>query len=212
MIKEPSPRRHIETFTSIRTGEPILVWCECPAEHDHRSGPGEPAGMDLHDSRSPPRWCPRRVSCGDGASGRNAAGVRGSVPVGEHGSCVSFRPAAVRPVACRVPRPRVSPNRTSSSRSPPHRSTVPRSRHSSRTRPTPSSLMVGSDTHPARSAGTLPRSTGNTPVAATPRPALTPIVRDVLKGIRRTRSVPVRRAKPMTLKALQTTAAEDRRC
>ncbi|WP_159573887.1 tyrosine-type recombinase/integrase [Curtobacterium sp. 18060] len=36
-------------------------------------------------------------------------------------------------------------------------------------------------------------------------PGSTPIVRDVLKGIRRTRSVPVRRAKPMTLKALQTT-------
>jgi integrase len=36
-------------------------------------------------------------------------------------------------------------------------------------------------------------------------PGATPIVRDVLKGIRRTRSVPVRRAKPMTLKALQTT-------
>jgi hypothetical protein len=36
-------------------------------------------------------------------------------------------------------------------------------------------------------------------------PGTTPIVRDVLKGIRRTRSVPVRRAKPMTLKALQTT-------
>ncbi|MBF4609472.1 tyrosine-type recombinase/integrase [Curtobacterium sp. VKM Ac-1393] len=36
-------------------------------------------------------------------------------------------------------------------------------------------------------------------------PGSTPIVRDVLKGIRRTRSVPARRAKPMTLKALQTT-------
>ncbi|QZQ55544.1 tyrosine-type recombinase/integrase [Curtobacterium sp. TC1] len=36
-------------------------------------------------------------------------------------------------------------------------------------------------------------------------PGSTPIVRDVLKGIRRTRSVPVRRAKPMTLQALQTT-------
>jgi integrase len=36
-------------------------------------------------------------------------------------------------------------------------------------------------------------------------PGTTPIVRDVLKGIRRTRSVAVRRAKPMTLKALQTT-------
>lgn len=36
-------------------------------------------------------------------------------------------------------------------------------------------------------------------------PGSTPIVRDVLKGIRRSRSVPVRRAKPMTLKALQTT-------
>ncbi|MET3452287.1 hypothetical protein [Curtobacterium sp. 1544] len=36
-------------------------------------------------------------------------------------------------------------------------------------------------------------------------PGSRPIVRDVLKGIRRTRSVPVRRAKPMTLKALQTT-------
>jgi hypothetical protein len=36
-------------------------------------------------------------------------------------------------------------------------------------------------------------------------PGTTPIVRDVLKGIRRTRSVPVRRAKPMTLKTLQAT-------
>ncbi|MCS6524231.1 tyrosine-type recombinase/integrase [Curtobacterium citreum] len=36
-------------------------------------------------------------------------------------------------------------------------------------------------------------------------PGSTPVVRDVLKGIRRTRSVPVRRAKPMTLKALQRT-------
>lgn len=36
-------------------------------------------------------------------------------------------------------------------------------------------------------------------------PGSSPVVRDVLKGIRRTRSVPVRRAKPMTLKALQTT-------
>lgn len=36
-------------------------------------------------------------------------------------------------------------------------------------------------------------------------PGSTAIVRDVLKGIRRTRSVPVRRAKPMTLKPLQTT-------
>jgi hypothetical protein len=36
-------------------------------------------------------------------------------------------------------------------------------------------------------------------------PGATPIVRDVLKGIRRTRAVTVQRAKPMTLKALQTT-------
>jgi len=37
------------------------------------------------------------------------------------------------------------------------------------------------------------------------QPGATPIVRDVLKGIRRTRSVPIRRAKPMTLKLLQAT-------
>lgn len=36
-------------------------------------------------------------------------------------------------------------------------------------------------------------------------PGGTPVVRDVLKGIRRTRSVAVQRAKPMTLHALQTT-------
>ncbi|MGN7191417.1 MULTISPECIES: hypothetical protein [unclassified Curtobacterium] len=44
MTNTPSPSRHVETFTGIATGEQILVWCDCPVGHDHRSGPGDTTG------------------------------------------------------------------------------------------------------------------------------------------------------------------------